>query len=998
MRTNLFTLLSSAAAVAIVAQPALAQDADHSRTYRFEQPAQELGDALIAFSRVTQLQIASSPADVRGLRSPPVRGEMTAQAALARMTRELPVDARIAGRTVTVARRTAAATGTNVVAHNRPTPAERRERQDMPYFAPASEPEEIVVTGYRESLDQALVLKKQATGSKEVILAEDIGSFPDQNLAEALQRVPGVAISRDSGEGRQISLRGLGPEFTRTQMNGMEVLSNTASGLDSRSGASRTRSFDYNVFASELFNQVVVEKSYSAEQDEGGIGGTVALRTAKPFDYGATTLVASAKLQSNQYTETLTPRLVALAFTRSDDFGALVSAAYSSADTIEWGYRNWNWSRMNFGAGNVGPAIDSATRDLLVNATGDDRVWNSRAQTYASWFNHRERLGLTGTLQYNPDDATDVTLDVLYGRLTNDRDEHVIGNAGTNGLSANDVRGTQVLQDVTIDQYNSIIAATVSGVDVRSESKPTQDRTDFWQVALNGRTAVTDSLTFTGLAGWSSSVFDSRWDRVYLESVGHTVSFTGLDTQNPVNSYDFDPADPAAWDLQSLQWREDHIESEFYTAGADLAWSVAEGSVLKAGGEFKKFENSGYRYNASANFENRNALASLPTMLTPYSTAIPYVVADVAATFAALGIDSTLDDSDLSAGTNYSLTEQTWAAFLQYDLQTQVGGMGLRANIGVRYYDTELVSRGSSVTNAGLVPVEITSRYDGFLPALNIALDVTPELVVRFSANRNISRPGLGELSAAATVRVAGYGGTISAGNPYLTPYTANSIEGSVEYYDGTRGFLGIGLFYKDMESFVTTETATVPYSETGFPLSLLEDGQDGSIVFNFTRPVNGPGASIRGVEVSGKRDFDFLPAPFDAFGALANVTYADGTTDVYYNDVPYELTLVDLSKWSYNATLYYDTERAGARVSLASRDRYRKGNGGNNNIGEYFAPSTVLDATAYFNVTPRIQLRVEALNLTDEPILHYADTDAKRLMTSTFSGRTLTFGASIRF
>lgn len=995
MRNHIILLLASTAIVPVTASPAWAQaPVERSRTYSFDQPALELEAALIAFSRVTDLQVASSAADLESLRSPPLNGSMTASAALAELTRGLPVDVRLSGRTVSVSRRPAAPGAAAAQAPITARPAIQTAYPSETITAL----EEIVVTGFRSSLSRAFSQKKAATGSQEVILAEDIGAFPDQNLAEALQRVPGVAITRDSGEGRQISLRGLGPDFTRTQLNGMEVLSNTASGLDSRGGASRSRSFDYSVFASELFNQVVVEKSYATEQDEGGIGGTVSLRTAKPFDYRGRTFVANAKVQSNQYTDTPGPRLVALAADQWGDFGALVSVAYSSADTVEWGYRNWNWSKMNFGAANVGPGVSAEDRAILVNATGANRAWNSRAQTYGTWFNERERIGLTSTLQYQPSDRTDVTLDLLYGQLNNERDEHVIGNAGTNGLSANDVRGTQVLQSVTLDQYNSITDAVVSGVDVRSESKPTVDQTEFWQAALNGRTALTDDLEVSGLLGWSNSNFDSNWQRVYLESVGHTVSFSGLDTDTPVNTYDFDPSDPEAWDLQSIQWRRDHVESEFYTGEAGLKWRANDSSTVKAGASFKRFTNSGFRYDASANYENRNVLASIPTMLTNHSTALPYVVGDVAAVFKALGQDGSLDARNLSTGTNYSVEEQTVSAFGQYDLDTNVGPFGLRANIGVRYYDTELVSIGSSATSAGLVPVEITNRYDGFLPALNIALDVSPELVVRFSANRNISRPGLGDLSAAATVRVAGYGGTISAGNPYLTPYTADSFEGAVEYYDGKRGYLGLGVFHKEMKSFVTTETSTVPYSETGYPLDLLEEGQDGSVVFNFTRPVNGPGASIQGVELSGRRDFDFLPAPFDGFGALANLTYADGATDVFYNSVPHKLSLVDLSKWSYNATLYYDSERVGARVSVASRSRYRKGNGGNDNIGEYFAPSTVVDATAYYNVTPTVQIRVDGLNLTDESVIQYADTDARRLMTSTVSGRTLSIGASIRF
>lgn len=200
------------------------------------------------------------------------------------------------------------------------------------------------------------------------------------------------------------------------------------------------------------------------------------------------------------------------------------------------------------------------------------------------------------------------------------------------------------------------------------------------------------------------------------------------------------------------------------------------------------------------------------------------------------------------------------------------------------------------------------------------------------------------------------------------------------------------------MKSFVTSETSQVPYAETGYPLSLLEAGQDGSIVFNFTRPINGPGASIHGVELAARRDFDFLPGPLGNLGAQGNVTYADGKSDVFYSGTPYELPLVDLSKWSVNGTLYYDSTQFGARASVAYRSRYRKGDGGNGNVGEYFTPSTVFDATAYYNVTPALQLRVEGLNLSDQRIIQYADGEARRLMTSTVSGRTITFGGSLRF
>jgi TonB-dependent receptor len=983
-------LFCSVALASVAWSPAMAQPAVSAkpRQFDFNLPAQSMAEALLAFSRVTGLQVATSPTALNGLRAQKLRGRMPAAAALRALTAGTAIDGRIVGGTVVL---------------------ERQGHADFAQAADAAETgsvapdaqnggEEIVVTGYRESLSRAAQLKRSATGSQDVIVAQDIAAFPDQNLAEALQRIPGVAITRDSGEGRQISLRGLGPDFTRTQLNGMEVLTNTASGLDSRSSVSRSRSFDYSIFASELFNQVTVEKSYAAEQDEGGIGGTIGLHTAKPFDYPGLTAVVSAKGQVNQYSKTLTPRLVGLISDRWGDFGALVSVAYSKAETIETGYRNWNWSQINLRAANVGPAISAADRALLVNATGANRVWNSRAQTYATWFNERERLGVTAALQYHPSDRTDVTFDVLYGRLTNNRETDVLGAAGTNGVSANDITGTQVLTDVTFDEHNSIVAASFDGVDMRTETRNTRDTTDFWQVALNGRTDITDTLSAKVLGGWSRSKFYSTYDQVYLEAVGKRYSFSGINGANPTNTYGFNPADPAQWTVQGAESRDDGIDSEFYNAKGELAWRVAEGSTLKAGASYKHFENGGLQRRAQFNYDGKPGLPVVPTRVIPYSSRTPYIITDIDGTYRALGISGTVDASNAIAGADYEVREKTFAAYVQYDLNTRLGEVGVRANMGLHYYHTALTSSGTALTGTTLTPVNIANSYDGFLPAANLAFDLNRSLVLRVSANRNVNRAALNDMRAAATINFAAFGGTISAGNPNLAPFIADSVEGSLEYYDGKRGSLAIGVFYKKMKSFITTETTPVPYNSTGFPVSLLLPGQDPAILFNYTRPVNGPGASIRGIEIAAKRDFDFLPAPFDGLGVLGNLTLADGSTDVLFSGTAVNLPLTNLSKVSTNATLYYDTGRWGVRGSAAMRSKYRWGSGGNGNIGEYIKGTINFDASAYVNVTPQFQLTLEGINLGNEPIVQYADKDAKRMMTNTVSGRTILFGATMRF
>jgi outer membrane receptor protein involved in Fe transport len=211
-----------------------------------------------AFARQADLQILASSDAVAGQQTGAVQGVLTVQQGLDRLLAGTNlVVASNDGRTAVLARDTRVAQGD--------------ETQD-----PVSEVDSIVVTGFRASLSSALTTKRRANGVVDVIKAEDMADFPDANLAESIQRVPGVSIARDAGEGRQITVRGLGPQFTRVRINGVEGQS-TASGTDSSGGANRNRAFDFNVFASELFNSITVRKTASAETEEGSLGATVDL-------------------------------------------------------------------------------------------------------------------------------------------------------------------------------------------------------------------------------------------------------------------------------------------------------------------------------------------------------------------------------------------------------------------------------------------------------------------------------------------------------------------------------------------------------------------------------------------------------------------------------------------------------------------------------------------------------------------------------------------------
>jgi len=975
-----------AVSVAMAAAPARAET-----EIVFDIPAKDLAAALGDFSRATGLQVAAEPSALRGRRSQAVTGRRTPGAALKLMTAGTGVDAQIVGGAVVV-RLAPVRTAVDLA---RPAASRAPSPTDDPPAADAVS--ELVVTGYRASLQRAQDLKRRAVGSQDVILAQDIAAFPDLNLAEALQRIPGVAITRDAGEGRQITLRGLGPDFTRTQLNGMEVLGNTASGMDNRGNVSRTRAFDYSLFAAELFNKVVVLKSFAAEQEEGGIAGTVQLYTAKPFDYPGLTAVVSAQGQTNSNTSGVTPRVVGLASNTWSAFGALVSVAYSEIKSNEFGYRNWGWSQVHYKPANVGPEISPADAARL-EATNSTRLFAPQAEAPSSWFTDRKRLGITTAFQYHPDDSFHVDLDLLYGRLENNRDDYAIAAGGTNALTG-DVKGTQVIHSAVIDG-NSLVAGSYTGVDLRTEHNIQNDTTDFWQGVLSGGWRPTERLTVNFLAGYQESDYSQpRFDKVFLEAMNQSFSFDDRPTI-PVNTHGFNINDPNAWQLMRLDTQANKIDSSYVNGQADAAYRLDEAQTVKFGAEYKDFTNSGAQFNNKV-FYNNPTLTPLPNSLkmsVPVDTLIPYIVGDVLGTYAYIGQPLDMGPKFLSPGSDFKVQEKTVAAFVQYDLDTEVFGLRTRANLGVRYYRTETTSTGSLNTGTTLSPVSIKTHDSDWLPALNIAVDATPNVVLRFSANRNVNRAPLSNLAAAGTITTAPFGGTISVGNPFLKPYMATSLEGSVEYYFDHKGYASVGVFYKDMDSFITTQTSVVPYSATGYPLSFLLPGQDGSIPYNFSRPVNGAGASITGVEAAFEHDFTFLPAPFDNMGILLNATWAEGDQDAIINGVSYKLPLINLSKVSVNATLYYENDRWGVRVSDAYRGKYLVSTGANGNIGDYIARTNNVDVSAHLVVGYGLKLVFEGINLTDQPIKQFADIYANRPEVYTTSGRTFTFGAKYEF
>jgi TonB-dependent receptor len=942
---------------------------------------QDLGSALLAFAKRARIELLFDERAVKGRLAPLVRPSQSVEDSLTQL---------LQGSGLTF-RRTD--TGYAIFAI---TPLSPGGRTREPPPGPPNVPE-VIVTGFRNTTSRAHTLEMQAVDSVNVILAEDIASFPDLNLAESLQRVPGIAISRDSGEGRQITLRSLDPSLALTQLNGMDVLANTASGMDSRNGVSRTRSFDYSIFASELFDRVTVQKSYAADLDEGGIAGTVQLETAKPFDYPGFKAVLSGKVESNTNAATPTPRLVGLVSDRWGPFGVLTSAAYEIANSNEYGYRNYNWGEIYIDPPNIGPGVSAADAARLTTI-GPSEIFAPQADTYSTWYDHRTRIGVTTALQYDPGERLNVELDLVYSELRNNRNDYVLGATGTNALTGN-VAGTQVLQADVI-QGDDLVRGSFTGVDLRTEANIEKDKTQFQQESLRGSYEATDRLQLSGLLGFSRSDYSlPLYDKVFLELQDQPFSFDDRPGM-PVDAYGPEATNPTLWNLMRTDAEEDFISSRYFNVTLNGRFRFDSASYIEFGMNYKRFSNDGSQYIEKV-FRNTPTDTPIPESLkglVPYNTLGQYVVGNVLGTYAYVGQSTDVRSPAFAVpGTAYTIKEGTWAGFLQYDFSGEFLGLTAKGNAGVRYFSTDLTSTGLLVTGASPEEVTDRSRSAGVLPAGNLALTVAHDVVVRLSASRDVSRPALADLAVAGHLTTAPFGGTVSSGNPDLKPYVADAEETSIAFNDG-RTFASAGVFFKQLRSFITSQVTVEPYADTGDPLSLLLPGESGSTLFTVTRPVNGPGVSFGGAELDLQQGLAFLPTPLSHLGLIANLTYAEGASPVYFNNVPYKLPLPNLSKYSVNATIYYDGDKWDARLSAAYRSRYLTGEGGDGNIGEGVKDTNNVDFVLHYRTSAHTKISFEAINLTDQHIVQFVDFYVQRPLVNTGSGRTFLLGASSEF
>lgn len=893
--------------------------------------------------------------------------------------------------------------------------------QDAAQAAPAATPQEpvetldaVMVTGYRASLEKALEIKRSEAGVVDAIVAEDVADFPDLNLAESLQRIPGVSIDRDAGEGKSISVRGLSPQFTRVRINGMEALT-TGGGTDSSGGVNRGRGFDFNTFASELFSQIVVRKTSSADLEEGSLGATVDLRAARPFDYDGFTFVAGGQMGFNDLSRTANPRASALISNTWMDgrFGALLSVAYTDRELIEEGHSTVRWDTGLSNGGFAGtPAVENAA------------VFHPRIPRYGIMRHDQERLGATGSLQFKAGDNTQLALDVMYAKFDADRTEDYIEavSFSRSGTGATGGKPVTVVRDAVVDSRGNLVYGLFDNVDVRSESRTDEQSTEFLQWGLSLDQQFTDNFTMKGLVGQSESTYDNPVQTTLIMDKNDADNYSWDYRRNsrlPVFNYGTaNVMDPNGWTLAEIRLRPQWVENKFDNAQLDFDWNISTGFGVKFGANYKDYTYTSREWRRStetvaaslvpsaqlAGLLTNSGLRGINVAGNPNTWLVPDVDAinDLLNIYSNSGIYTVYDNLSAIAANNRSVNEKDSGVYLQGDFSVDLGPVPLSGNFGVRYVKTKLTSDGWSFRGAVPVATVVEHEYSDTLPSFNLVAEVAPDFLIRLSAAEVMARPGLGFLNPGATVTVSGGSRTVNTGNPKLDPFRADTVDLSFEWYFAEESLLSLGLFYKNIDSYIQTSRETRPYNTSGLPDSLLA----GTTAvptddFDFTQPLNTPGGELKGLEVAYQQPFTFLPGFWSDFGAQLNYTYVQ--SDIQYlaaNGTPSAKgPMLGLSKNAYNATLYYEGDHFQARVSAAYRSQFLTTIPGRNaNNVEGTKATTTIDASISYKFDEHMEISLEGLNLTDEWIDQWVDSVGDRSSVYTHTGRQFMMGIRYKF
>ena len=871
--------------------------------------------------------------------------------------------------------------------------------------------EEVIVTGVRASLEQSIDRKREANQVVDVITAEDIGKLPDQNVAESLQRVPGVQITRGSnisvgdndgvGEGSEVSIRGTPPNLNKATINGQTIATASVQG--------GIRAFNFNVISPELVKRLEVFKTPTADMDEGSLGGTVNLKTHDPLDIRNRIASISIRQRFNRLVDDEGHNYSLFYIDKffDDKFGISISYNRTDEPFRRDSFESFGWDYV--GVDPNAPISDNPTNgniiSVLPNAPNLDpnREYGfiPRDIRQNLRLEDRERDGLNITLQWQPTNNLDFKLNYLSTDLQR------------NETASNNVfRFTQVPNQIQLSDYelDGDIFVTASSLGTRPFRR--WHFVTLFERVFSYETEVVSLEANWNLGAWglSFTIGQSEGDGVqdpslFVQFATRTqVSYDLRNSRFPevstANGLDF--SEPSRYVVTALSraLRSNDDEEEYFQLDFDRSFdgwlsSVEFGIKFRDRTKEQLFAidavPAGQRLSTTLADYSPGPNGTFPvdnfriTDGLPSRWAFPsadLILSDYGDLLANPSVGRTAENGNQQRyNSNWDVTEKIMGTYVKVNFETE----RLRGNAGVRVSETE--QEGNSLTNLGDA-IKDTRSYTEVLPSLNLVYTLRDDLLLRVGVARVMARPSFEQLTLGYNINEAAM--TATRGNPDLDPFLSDQYDFSVEWYFQKGALLSGAVFFKDIDSFVfdqqRMEEVPGQVDENMMPEEFL-----------VTSPENGDGADVMGFEFAYQQNYTFLPSPFDGFGTIFNYTYADSNTSI--DDVfGKELPLQGLSENSMNLILFYEKYGLSARLAYNQRDEYLIFTRGLAGLPIYQDEYKQLDASLSYQLADSgFTFILEWVNINDEESISYAG-DRSRLVSWREFGSRYSFGIRYKF
>lgn len=855
--------------------------------------------------------------------------------------------------------------------------------------------EELVVKGIRASLQRSMDVKRDAAGVVDSISAEDIGKFPDQNVAESLQRIPGISIDRSGGEGQRVTVRGFGPEFNTVLINGRTMATEN-----------QERDFSFDTLASELISGTDVYKTYSSRLVDGGIGSTINIKTARPFDFDGFEAVVSAKGLYEDKSEETTPQVSGLVSARfADDIvGVLLSASHQE--------RNARVDQLNYRGflNNVDLSEVGGVANSFVQQTNDQIVD----------FQDRTRTGGTGVLQVAPIDNLTITADVIYSDFKVESDATSIGHwvwdyansefeVDANGTVVSLIQSDRARSDLVARSFNRPTETLASGLNIDWDvSESLNLSLDLSQSEAESKNGGNDIFA---VIGFSNNGVTQTNNGSYIEVTGvpsldrnaggaHIANRQGLGIKDEVSEVKFD----ATWDIDSGVFKA----AKFGIAGHERTKSRND---VRTPGQVQCLY-CGYPINVPSDLLSDFSVSGFMSGENASNIPTGWLEIDSEAYFSFLESSAAADANDVARGRDvgttrdlltefgngsydaqrqadsFSVEDNIFSTYLEFDFGGEIGFMPWSAEVGVRYSDTETTARGQQAFIVGLLeipddptlltrvltdelfPVEEKNDYSHVLPTLNFRLEILDGLLTRAAYSQTVTRPTFGNLAPRISYDVVSPGALrASSGNPRLDPYESTNIDLGLEWYFGDASYVSATYFSKSVDNFIVSGIRREVFQNptTGEDV-LPTDGSDPT--WDVASVVNSPeDLTADGLEFAYQQTFDMLPGPLSGLGLMLNMTFVDSNKEIDVDNLEESFALTGLGD-SRNLVLFYEYGPVQFRLAQNQRDQFlqtlRNGTGGDPIFVEDYSQ---LDLSASYDINESVTVFFEGINLTEETV-----------------------------